>query len=134
MIRLAWTVVFVVACAAPTRGQPPAAPPDDEYRRAMTEYRQSVAESERLSRWVNYALLAAVGGLVAFLVWVLRGEAAARRRRGEELAQLDRRNQEFMERAEAQTRRMVELLESIDWQFRERGHAEPGAAADGGAR
>src|SRR5689334_14700277 len=114
-------VLAGVVLALPGRGQPPAAPPDDEYRRSLDEYRQSVADSERMTRWANYALLAAIGGVVAYLAVAVRGESAARRRRDAELGRLERQNREFMGRAEAQTRRVIELLESIDRQLREGG-------------
>jgi len=133
-----WALVAAGAVALPAAAQGPAGA-DEEYRRALEEHRQALeqtrraeAEAERSGRWLTYGTLALLAGLVLWYLAAARREAADRRRRDEQAARADRRHQELLARAEAQTARVIELLESIDRQLRERGPAEPGAAAGGG--
>jgi hypothetical protein len=125
-MRIATALVIAIAFAGPAAAQPPAErpePTDVEYLRALTEYRQAVDESERASRRVNYIVLAAIAVTAILFWWVLRSESAARRRRDAQLAELERRNEQFMERSEAQAGRMIELLESIERALRDRDRA-----------
>lgn len=98
----------------------------DEHRQALEQSRQAEVKSARFNQWLAYISLAALAGLVLL---AYRRSATARRRLDEHSAQEDLRHQEFLARADrdqAQTARVIELLESIDAQLRNRG--SPSAA------
>ena len=127
-MRLITTFLVVCAVAFPATCQDRADPTDDEYRRSLDEHRQAVAEAERQSRLVSYVTLAVVGGLVAWAVLTALREAGARRRLNEQAARLEVRNQEFLATSpRRRSARMIELLESIDRQIRERESAGDGS-------
>lgn len=125
-IRLAPVLLLTIAFVGPAAAQPPAErpePTDAEYLKVLGEYRQAMDETERMSRRVNYILLGGVTVTLVLFAWVLRGESAARRRRDAQLADLERRNEQFLARSEAQAGRMIELLESIHRALKERDRA-----------